>query len=418
MKSALMRFPRLCGVLAAVLVLVGLTPGAAAQFMGGPDPTSFVTPISRRSLDDYAQILSLTPEQKESVKALHEGYTAAHAEARKEMSKAYAAAMEKVQETQDWQVLQKELPRQMRAIGETIEKLEKGFLDDVRALLDARQDEKWVRVERHRRRENGTRMAMVSGQGVDLVRVLNTLKIDPAAAPELQDSVERYEADMDRAIAAMQGFQKEQEAKYADFEIDMSKMQELMKEGERMLREMVERARALRDVNRQYARLIESALAEEQRPAFRAEVNRRTYPLVYRESWESKAISAALGFNDLAADQRSALTALTADYRSEAEGLNREWASAVQAQENKTGGQALEWTAMMGGQDEETRRVKAETNRARAARKDLDKRIRTKLMAILTEGQQDRLPEERKAPAGLPMGGGDFFGVPEDDEGK
>ena len=81
----------------------------------------------------------------------------------------------------------------------------------------------------------------------------------------------------------------------------------------------------------------------------------------------------------------------------------------------KTGGQLMEMMDMWGGGGG-NEDVKEAANKARDDRKDLDKRYKEKLLALLTEDQKGRLPEEQKERGGMfGMDGGDFFAAPEDD---
>jgi Spy/CpxP family protein refolding chaperone len=403
-------------LLALMVVLLGwAAPPARAQMGMGMDAADFSVPVNRRSLEDYVRILSLNGEQKDALKSLYEGYMAAHAEAMKEMRKTMQEAQEKAADTGDFRVFQKELPKKMRAVGERVEQNEKNFYEDSKALLTGEQQESWPKVERHRRREKGLRFGFISGQSVDLVRVVNALKLDPASVPGLADQIDRYEADMDRAIVAFERFGKDQEKRQEEFaDFDMSKMGEMMAKAKEMMKQALEIGKGMRDVNRQYARTIKPLLPEEQRPKFDAEFNRRAYPRIYRESYVSRALGSASGFADLTAEQRSQISEMKAEYQRELASANRAWALATEAREEKTGGQFMEMMDMMGGgganQD-----VKDVANKAHDDRKELDRRFKEKLLALLTEEQKGRLPEEKKEAGGM-FGMGDFFANPDDEE--
>jgi len=416
MKAVPRRNPWILALLAAVLILVG-APARAQFAMGGMDPSQFSSPVSTRALADYATILALTPEQKDALKSLHEGYTTAHAELGKDMKKAMQDAQEKVAETQDWKAFQKDMMKVMKPLTERGEKLEKGFYDDLKSLLDARQQERWGRLERHRRREKGLRFGFISGQSVDLDKVLATLKIDPATVPGLEAELDQYEAAMDRSLQAFEKFGKDQQAKSEALaeDFDMSKIQEMMAKAKEMMTEMLGYAKAMRDVNRQYARTITPLLPEETRPKFQAEIDRRAHPRIYRQSWVNKAIAAAEGFNDVTPEQKATLATIKADYQRDVPALNKRWAAAMEAQEEKTGGQMMEMMSMMGPADGSAAKVKEDTNKARGDRKDLDKRTKEKLLALLNEDQKGRLPEEQKD-QGMYGFTPDFMGAPDEDE--
>jgi hypothetical protein len=254
-----------------------------------------------------------------------------------------------------------------------------------------------------------------------MVRVVDSLKVDPAATPGLSDQLDRYEVDMDRAIAAFDKFSKEQEKEQERFteDFDMSKLAEMMPKIKSMMKDMLSIAKGMRDVNRQYARSIEPLLPEAQRPKFESEINRRAYPRIYRESYVSKALAAAAGFNDATAEQKSQIAEMKKSYLAELDPANKKWASATDDREDKTGGQMLEMMDMWGsaGSDakeqktkEEGEKAKEEANKAMADRKRLDKQYKEKLLALLTDEQKDRLPEEKKDAGGM-FG---MMGMPED----
>jgi len=162
----------LSAFLASVLFLIGFASPARAQMGMGMDMGQFAAPINRRSLEDYGRLLSLTGEQKDAIKSLYDAYVSSHAEATKEMSKIFQETQEKAQDTGDFRVYQKEMPKKMQAVTARMEGLEKGFYDDAKALLSADQQASWPKVERHRRREKGLRFGFLSGQAVDMVRVV------------------------------------------------------------------------------------------------------------------------------------------------------------------------------------------------------------------------------------------------------
>jgi hypothetical protein len=189
----------------------------------------------------------------------------------------------------------------------------------------------------------------------------------------------------------------------------------MMAKAKEIMKQALDLSKGMRDVNRQYARTIEPLLPEDQRPKFEAEISRRSFPRIYRETYTSKALSAAAGFSDLSADQKSQIAAMKSEYAHELEAANKKWASATADREDKTGGQLMEMMDMWGGGGG-NEDVKEAANKARDDRKDLDKRYKEKLLALLTEDQKGRLPEEQKERGGMfGMDGGDFFAAPEDD---
>lgn len=393
----LRKVPVLVALIAMVALLLPLGV-ARAQFgmTGGFDANMMGQfKIARSNVQGYAKVLGLDKDQSEAALALHEGYT----EQYEALTKGFQKDMEKIQEefedTQDFTIFQKQMPKLGAAFGEKMESLEKGYLADVRALLTPEQDEQWPRIERLRLRESGLRFSMVSGQGVDLVDVLGDLKIDASANQDLADQLARYELDADKALKTFEKWGKDQQKQFLDDEnaFDMSKMNEMMKKAEEMMQEMARLSMAIRDVNKQYARTILPMLGADEQARFDQEVKRRSFPRVYRRSWVTKALGASDGFADLSGDQKAQLGELRAGYQRELGAANERWAGAIAEKEEKSGGSMMAMMqSMMGGGGSDNDPV----NEARKARKDLDTRYKDKLAALLTAEQQARLPEDKR----------------------
>jgi len=289
-----------------------------------------------------------------------------------------------------------------------MERLEKGFMSDVKSLLNEKQLEEWPRVERARRRDNGLRFGFMAGQNMDLLKMLEAAKVDLDKSPELNEQVLRYELDMDRELQAFEKWGKDQQAKQAEAAdmFDMNKIQE-------MLKEMTEVSTRMRDVNRQHAKAIMALLPEEKQNAFDLEVKRKSYPRVYREAYIQRAMTQAAGFEDLTSEQKEAIARLKDGYAREAEGLNRTWAAAIDEKQEKQGGAiGSMMSGFMGGGNE-----KDPVADARKSRRELDERMKERLLAFLTEDQKARLPEDKPDPReNRMMDFGFDFDVPEQDE--
>jgi hypothetical protein len=399
----------LCVAVLVAAAFVTVAP-ARAQFgmMGGGDFTQFMAPVSKRSIETYAALLGMDKEQKEAALALQEGYKSSFSNLTAQMQKAFKEMGEKAQDTQDYTVFSKEAPKIGKEFGEKMEKLEKGFFEDVKTLLSEQQQERWPRVERARRRETGLRFGFVSGQNLDLIKILGAIGVKTDASPELAQQVERYELDMDKGLQAMERWGKEQQAKQGEIDpmhFDMGKMQDMMKQ-------LGEMAKQMRDVNRQYTRTLAPLLPADKQAKFEDEIKRKSFPRVYRESYASKALAEAANFADLDATQRDSIAALKSTYERDLDAANRKWAAAIEEREEKAGGSIM---AMMGGLMG-NRDGSDAIGDARKARKELDERTKDRLVTLLREDQQKRLPEDKADPKeGFGM---DMFNIepPEQDD--
>jgi hypothetical protein len=257
-----------------------------------------------------------------------------------------------------------------------------------------------VRVERARRREVAVRSATVSGEGVDLSRVLEIVA-PGVPSPELAEAVGAYELELDRLIQA-----RPESEGLAGFRpgapMDIEKMQAAMKERS-------EAGRKIAAANELHARKIESMLPEDVHAAFRREYDRQAFPRVYKEPAVMKDVAAASAMEDATPEQRTQFAEIRASYERDAKALNERWAAAIQAQEadGSTGAMAGGGgVVMFRGGDEPPALVEA-----RKARREHDERTRERLESAMNEKQRERLKKareeraakEREAEDGGPM---------------
>lgn len=376
-------------MISALLLVSMLAAPARAQFgmMGGME--GFASPITRRSVQSYAKLVGMDKDQTESALTLFEGYDTGHKEIVREVQEYFKKLQEEVQESRDWSVYQKEVPKKMKEITQRMEKLQNGFMDDLKLLCNEQQVEKWPKVERYRRRETTLRFNLMSGTALDVIDVAKRTGVDQNASPELTEALERYEMDIDRQLQAFEtmGKKMQDDAMEMAGNFDFAKIQEMMKK-------INDAAKQVRDINRDNARRIALLVPEAKRAEFEAEVMRRTYPRVYRKPYIIKAVDAASKFTDLDAAQKEGLAGIKADYQREAVATNKTWADAIQAREDKEGSSML---SMFNGKPADANDPVA---LARKARKELDTKYKDKLTALLREDQRSKLPSEEAVPAG------------------
>lgn len=383
----------------------GLTPLAQAQqtmrvmsSVGGPGGGGGNTQISSRGLEKYSSLLGLDDTQREAAKSLHEGYVATM----KQAATARREAMQALVHPEDEDDDRKEFMQKLRELGEkhtkATEAAEKSFLGDLRALLTPAQEGKWPLVERTRRREVGLQNAMLSGEGVDLVEILDSFKLSPAQQAPLSESVEQYEKELDLELAARA--KANENAPKFDFEggnFDLDKLQDHMKNTRAA-------AAKVRDLNERHAGKFATLLPEDIREKFNDEVRRASYPRIYKPSKADKHLAAVEGFSDLSPEQRKDLETLRSSHVREAAQLNRQWAAAARESEDKqkTGmfstGAGIA-TVSLGDEGDSPEKE------PRRARKELDKRTLERLGSILKPEQKEKLPKDEPEH----MGGGGVF---------
>jgi hypothetical protein len=390
-------------IVAALVVFV--TPARAQFGMMGGGQGQTMDPITKRSFDAFVKLLGFDADQRDTAKALYDGHTEANRALQKEMMEKMAALGERAREDGDFSVFQKDMPAITKDMAAKGEALEKSFFDDLKAVCTEAQLAQWPAVERHHRRGKAMRFGIVSGSAVDLVSVMDRIKATPTDAGVVKDALDAWELEIDRLLVVF-----EKDAKDAQNDMmeggamfDMNKVQTMMKK-------FSESAAQVRDVNRSYARRIEPALSDEDRAKFVAEVQRRSFPRIYRPSHPQQMIDAAMGFADLTADQKEQLQAVKESYGRDAAGVNERWAKATEEKETEAGGSIMvmmQGFQGMGGDPNDPVKV------ARDSRRELDSKTKERIESILTAEQKAKLPK-KKSEGFNPMG--DF--MIDEDEGN
>lgn len=370
---------------AAVAPLVVSAPAQAQQVRFGRGGPGGMSPeISTRSLDQYAKVLSLDEAQKEAATQLHAGYLESMKQASMEMEESMRSLGDDAEEGDASGMLEK-LPEFLRKSGERRGAIQKAFLDDIRTLLTPQQEQAWPRLERLRRREAGMRFGMVSGAGVDMVGLVDSLKLPEDEARTLDETLAQYEADVDRLLVEhekeMSGLGND--AKDGGVPVDFESIRARMDKSR-------EAGVKVRDLNRQYERRLGALLSESQRPRLADEFKRRAFRQIYRESTPSRWLTAAEKFDDLAPDQREILQQVKEAYDREVTALNERWAAALEQAESE--GKAGGFGFLSGGSGESE-----ELKAAKKARRDLDERMNDRIKTALNDKQRERLPKKRPA---------------------
>ncbi|MBL8745341.1 MAG: hypothetical protein JNK58_03185 [Phycisphaerae bacterium] len=366
-------------VIAAALV-PSLSAVAQPGMMGGFGGGQMFDPgVSTRDLDKYAEFLSMTPEQKEAAAALLDGYQTEFDRMAKEMREATDAAREEFRDTRDFTVWDDLRPK-MEAFQAKRKELEGTLLRDVKDLMTDEQAARWPELERLRRRDTTLRRGFLSGETVDVVKLVEDSALPAEAMEQVRPLLSQYEIELDRVLIE----------RNEQYEAGMGQGMALFRQGDMAaVNELFNKAREagakVRDVNRRYARLIEGVIPEGQREKFSREFKERSFPRVYREGFAGRALDAAVNFKDVTEEQRSRIAEIRQSYDRDAEAINVKWSKAIEENE-----MTITPMEMMGGGGGPALRE------GRTARRELDQRTVDKLKAVLTEDQVKRLPERRE----------------------
>jgi hypothetical protein len=371
-------------------VVVALAPAPAhAQFgmqmgMGAAQGEM----ITRRGVETYAKILGLDKDQREVALTLLEGVQTEYKAAQKTMEEGFKVVQDKVADTQDFSLYQKEMPKIGKEFGDKSKALEKSFFDDLKASCNDGQLAKWPKLERFHRRETGLRFAFVSGAAIDLIQITERTRATPAAT--LEPVLDQYELDMDKSLVAFKKMEQEAQDDMLKGEGNMFDMSRV----ETVLKRFYDVSKDMRELNRDYARKLSQTMDDASKSRFDEEFKKRSFPRVYKQAHVVKMMDAALGFPDLDKNQKEQITSLKSGYAHDVVGMNEKWAKAVEDREDKAGGTILAMMKSMqmmqggGGGD-----LNKDVNEARTARKELDAKTKDRLTALLTEDQKAKLPE-------------------------
>jgi Spy/CpxP family protein refolding chaperone len=415
--------------------------GGGGGMFGGPS-------INSRDLDRYQDMLSLTRDQRDTVKALFEGYQEQSRTTGQDLRDKMADMREQMRDGGGDASSRRAMAEAMTSMRTQREKMEASFFSDVQAILTPEQAALWPKVERTRRREQYINRGLMSGERADIIRIIDEQSLTADAKAKLTPVLDQYEVDLDRELAA----------RVKLFDSNMAKVMELMSAGndpaqmgdklQGMLKETRDASIRVREVNRKAARQIEDLLPDDKKASFHKAFKEASFPSVYRPTGASRQIAAATGFADLTEEQKTAIAALKEKHASESAAMEEQLAKAIEDNEmNLTADQLMRRfgggrgaqgqnqgqnnqgnrRAEAGQQGERGRRDRQADNNARGGdnnvraggrfqeegpvgelrqkARDLDRTTQENLKQILRPEQVDRLPEIDRG--GDRNGGGD-----------
>lgn len=384
-----MRLVRFAAIAALMLCLLP-APRAEAQMgawraMAG----GMTTPnVSARQLKLYAKILELSPAQVQAAESLLSVYETEYLAAIKRFQEIQKEANQEFMQSGDMQLVQQAVQDAMKKFSKRTTTLETSLMNDIKSLLEPAQLERWPRLERVHRRMTTINWGSLSGESVDLVDLVEGLRLSSEQGAPLTPLLTQYETDLDRELKARNALIEEQmsdwfEKGFANFDLEKMKKQAA---------DTREAGRRILELNKKYASQVQSLVPQDLQGEFAEKVRLSSYPAVYRISYASRVLDAAANMNDLDAAQREAISTIKASYARDAQAANEKWAAAITDLElNPTDDNPF--AAMM-----PNRQLPEPIKNARQARDDLDTRTVDAVKALLTEAQQKKLPEKKYRP--------------------
>lgn len=396
------------GVGSAVFVPAQQASAQVRIALSGGRGGASMSPISKSAFRDYTKLLGLNDDQVQSGQELFDAYRAAFKVAQEEHQGKMDSIQEAMRDTGDFQSSMKDMQEATTAFSEKSSGLEASFMGDLKAILTNAQTEQWPAVERHRRRETGLRMGFYSGAAVDLISMVEKLKVGPGT-PEFMALLSQYELELDRRL-------QDASRERADIAKDAEKNDPMdFGAQQARMKKMGESSKVIRDLNRDYVNRLGAMMGAEQRSVLESEYKKRSFPSVYDESHVEQCLKAAAGFADLDTTQRETLATLLEQYRRDIQPLNEAWARAINDAEEDAGGSiAMEMNKWNGGGASE------DVKKGRSDRKELDAKFKERLESVLSSAQRERLPSKKSGDGdrgGFQIRiGGPAHGTEEDDE--
>lgn len=389
-----------CRLVAVVGLAIGVglaTPAVQAQpgggmmqmfgGMGGFGNGQTEATYSSRDVDKAAELIGFDAAQKEGAKALFDAYSAEFQESAAKFRKEQDKAREAFREDQDpsvWENVRKEGEK----LTATRTKLDKELMANMQGLLTETQKPVWPKFEMTQRREKGLdRGAFMSGERLNLFTLTEKIEMPSENKAQVSSLLALYETDLDRELVNRGKVQEELAVEGQKMQQNMRGLRDLQNLDGKVIDALINKGREasirVRDVNRSYAKKVESTLPEEKRADFAAEVQKQSYPRVYNQTRTQRQLVAAIGFGDLAADQKTAIEAIKESYTRDLAEANKQLAAAQDKSEMEMSFEKMmDFMGQNQGPEAELRNKK----------RDLNTKTEESLKKVLSEEQVVRLP--------------------------
>lgn len=375
----------------------GMGGGGGGMFGGGQFGGNVTgAPVSKADIEKMTKFLGLSDDQQKNANLMLEGYLAGYNKKADEFRKLSEEARAAARESGDWSAMT-DLQPKMQEFRKYRADSEKQFFTDVKGILDKKQTEQFAAFERGHKREQSMNRGIMSGERADIAALVERLKLPADKTAALKPVLEAYDIEIEKPLevrnAAQEKFMNDGGMRglftgEAD-EAARKKFEDMIKEGRAA-------ATTVRDINRKYAKQVETILGGADGEKFAAEFRKSSFPEVYgRERYIDRAITAAAAMKDLQPGQLDGINALKEQYARDVKPFD---SAAEKAIEDREANFSVANMMNFGrGQNDEA------AQEARRQRRELEDGTLTKLKGILTPEQAEKLPERNQ---GGPGGGG------------
>lgn len=371
------------GMILAAGTWTGLAASSASAQIAQP-----VAKAERRGapfrIDTYAKVLKLDETQTATARQFYEAMTREQQKASRRMREAFEESDEdrKIGEHKAAEGRMDKAIREHRAASE---RLTTQFLDDLKALLRADQQDNWTKFEQLRRRELYLRGGTVGGSSIDLMKIVDELKLAGEPQTKAQEILSQYEPDLDKAL-------QEREKNAKDDQKTFGGIQQF---DEKSLKAHMDRTRAtdmrVREVNMRYLRQLVAVLPEDLGKTLEERYQMKAYRSAYRETKTGRNLTEAGKLKDLTDEQRRRLAELQERYARDAKAAGDRWAAARQKAEDEGRGGFEPF--MIAGPGITGPQGDPDIEAAQKGRRDVDSWAKQQLEQILTPDQIAAIPK-------------------------
>jgi hypothetical protein len=306
---------------------IGISVSLSEDETGVPAEPQVDVNVSFGGEDD-----NLSPEQREKLKPVADRIAKRLAEhvkakeaARMVQPRAERSPREEIEaKWNELEALRKRIAEFLKAKAA----LRNALFTSIQSVLSEEQMERWPRLVRTLTRVKTLQWGQFDGERTDLLAVLEEAEIPLDTSGALSEHAESY---ADQLHAALQ--RRNELLADIDAQIDLA-MYEGRYERALALAERLTKSRlAVRAVNDQFADTFAAALPQEKVGEFRNANLVASYPRVYRATLATRSFAEATKLEDMSADQRTALSELTANYTMELGELNDRLRRAIREQD-------------------------------------------------------------------------------------
>ncbi len=272
--------------------------------------------------------------------------------------------------------------------------LREELLTDLELQLADHQLENWQDVRRGLRREHALSASELSGEGVDLVRIVDSLDLDDSFRRSIASTLQEYQVTLHEALQS-----RDEQVERGRVElIDVLRTQDVERGMELIEREL-RRREAVRDINDTYRELLARELPDELGEKLRQSALESGYERVFNPTIAQRTFMEARRLDDLSEDVIEQMKAFEQEYRAE---LNRRNERLVRLTREHEAEQIRDNIERMAGMlISGSRRAANRLNRGRGdnplesayrERREIERRYVSMLEDVLTEDQFASLP--------------------------